>query len=57
MLVYDPEFPQDRWRIKGVTDRGHIEAKRINPADGMQTNWTADSWARAWANGYLLEAR
>lgn len=57
MLIFDPEFPNDRWRVNGVARDGRIEAKRINPADGIQTSWSADSWARAWAKGYLVEAR
>lgn len=57
LLIFDPEFPQDRWKVQGVTADGCIDAKRINPADGMRTSWTPESWARAWEKGYLLEAR
>lgn len=57
MLVFDVDFPEDRWEVTAVgTADDHIEAKRITPADGIKTSWTWDEWDNAWFQGYLKEA-
>lgn len=56
MLIYDPEFPHDRWRVEGVAGDGMITAKRVNPEPRITTNWTPASWGFAWTKGYLAEA-
>jgi hypothetical protein len=55
LLLFDPEFPQDRWVVQGVARDGRIEAKRIDPADGVRTSWDSEGWRRAWERGYLKE--
>jgi hypothetical protein len=56
MLVCDPKFPCDRWRVGGLATDGRIEAERVQPPDGMKTSWSPESWARAWEKGYLTSS-
>jgi hypothetical protein len=53
LVVFDPAFPLDRWLIKGVASDGRIEAKRIDPPDGIRHSWDADGWQRAFDRNWL----
>jgi hypothetical protein len=53
LVVYDPKYPAQRWRLLGTASDGRIEAVRYVPADGAWHSWTPEGWEHAWRSGWL----
>jgi hypothetical protein len=51
MLVYDPQWQDDRWQITRLTGS---EIHSIRTRDGQQTSWTRYTWDYAFENGLLV---
>lgn len=54
MVIFDPAYHLQRWRVCAAPAAGRIEAERIIPRDApCRTSWDYHDWTLAWQRGWL----